>query len=230
MPNSPNPRGPRPQGAGADAAYLRSLTMGRPPVDNRSDPMSTAKTVPTPAEIREQGARVKEFILSHRLVLEATIDDYPIGRRERGRCRIAVERAKGKGYRTIKQTTDRSGRWCNPKKSTYGDACRVVVDDLAGDRPVRWLSVGDRGVFLTAPNGDGEALIEAPYWCKPRRTAQVTRWKVTTVRIHSGEAPTEQIEEHTHAADPPELCDAYDAWMEVYAELRTLVAGTYDRP
>ena len=58
-----------------------------------------------------------------------TIDDYPIGRRERGKCRLQVERAQGKGYRTVRTTTNKSGRWCAPKKSTYSNSLIVVVRD-----------------------------------------------------------------------------------------------------
>src|SRR5271166_3752556 len=61
------------------------------------------------------------------LCLDATIDDYPIGRRERGKCRLQVERAAGKGFRTVRTTTNKFGRWCAPKKSTYANNVTVVV-------------------------------------------------------------------------------------------------------
>ena len=75
--------------------------------------------IPTPDEIRATFAGVRQQIVGMNLCLDATIDDYPIGRRERGKCRLQVERAAGKGYRTVRTTTNKFGRWCKPKKSTY---------------------------------------------------------------------------------------------------------------
>jgi hypothetical protein len=81
--------------------------------------MPDQKVIPSPDEIRATFARVREQLAGIDLCLDATIDDYPIGRRERGKCRLQVERAAGKGYRTVRTTTNKFGRWCKPKKSTY---------------------------------------------------------------------------------------------------------------
>ena len=75
--------------------------------------------IPTHDQIRETFANVRDLVQRNHLCLDATIDDYPIGRRERGKCRLQVERAAGKGYRTVRTTTNKLGRWCAPKKSTY---------------------------------------------------------------------------------------------------------------
>jgi hypothetical protein len=83
--------------------------------------------IPTHDEIRATFAQVRDQIERSHLCLDATIDDYPIGRRDRGKCRLQVERAKNKGYRTVRTTTNRAGRWCAPKKSTYSNSLIVVV-------------------------------------------------------------------------------------------------------
>ena len=66
--------------------------------------------------IRATFDAVRQKIASKNLCLDATIDDYPIGRRERGKCRPQVERAVGKGYRTVRTMTNKLGRWCAPEK------------------------------------------------------------------------------------------------------------------
>jgi hypothetical protein len=70
--------------------------------------------IPTSDEIRATFEAVRHKIASMDLCLDATIDDYPIGRRDRGKCRLQVERAAGKGYRTVRTTTNKFGRWCAP--------------------------------------------------------------------------------------------------------------------
>jgi hypothetical protein len=63
--------------------------------------MSQEKVILTIDEIRAKFAEVRKTIEGFELSLDATIDDYPIGRRERGKRRLQVERAAGKGYRTV---------------------------------------------------------------------------------------------------------------------------------
>jgi hypothetical protein len=74
------------------------------------------KEFPTHEEIRATFAVVRDQLERSHLCLDATIDDYPIGRRERGKCRLQVSRAANKGYRTVRTTTNKAGRWCAPKK------------------------------------------------------------------------------------------------------------------
>jgi hypothetical protein len=88
-----------------------------------------AKEIPTHDEIRATFAGMREQLESSQLCLDATINDYPIGRRERGKCRLQVERAQNKGYRTVRTTTNKHGRWCKPHKSTYSNSLIVVVRD-----------------------------------------------------------------------------------------------------
>ena len=51
-----------------------------------SNPLKTAD------EIRAACVAAREFIARNRLCLDATIDYYPIGRQDRGKCRLQVER------------------------------------------------------------------------------------------------------------------------------------------
>ncbi|HEV3309845.1 MAG TPA: hypothetical protein VG815_04960 [Chloroflexota bacterium] len=99
--------------------------------------------IPTLDEIRATFASVRQTIAGMDLCLDATINDYPIGRRERGKCRLQVERAAGKGYRTVRKTTNKFGSWCAPKKSTYRNSVHVVVRDYDDEHQVVWLAVGN---------------------------------------------------------------------------------------
>jgi hypothetical protein len=122
---------------------------------------------PTHDEIRETFAEVRDRIAHNNLCVDATIDDYPIGRRERGKCRIQVERARNKGYRTIRTTTNKHGRWCAPKKSAYSNSQIVVVRDWDSEHQNAWLSCGNpRSHYGAAQfsvqyaNGAGVALAK----------------------------------------------------------------------
>ena len=99
--------------------------------------------IPTHDEIRATFAEVRDQIERSHLCLDATIDDYPIGRRERGKCRLQVERAPNKGYRTVRTTTNKYGRWCAAKKSTYSNSLIVVVRDWDTEHQHAWLSCGN---------------------------------------------------------------------------------------
>ena len=105
--------------------------------------MADEKVMPTLDEIRATFESVRHKIGSMNLCLDATIDDYPIGRRERGKCRLQVERAKGKGYRTVRTTTNKFGRWCAPKKSTYRNSVYAVIRHYDDEHQVVWLAVGN---------------------------------------------------------------------------------------
>ena len=105
--------------------------------------------IPTHDEIRATFAEVRDRLDRSNLCLDATIDDYPIGRSERGKCRLQVERAQNKGYRTVRTTTNKYGRWCAPKKSTYSNSVIVVVRDWDDEHQHAWLSCGNHKL-LTA--------------------------------------------------------------------------------
>ncbi|MGO9914407.1 MAG: hypothetical protein ACLQIB_06780 [Isosphaeraceae bacterium] len=134
--------------------------------------------IPTHDHIRETFANVRDLVQRNDLCRDATIDDYPIGRRERGKCRLQVERASGKGYRTVR-TTNKAGRWCAPKKSTYRNSVYVVIRDYDSEHQVVWLSVGNPaaqygGAHVCAQYANGEGIALAKCWRNdpPRREDQ----------------------------------------------------------
>ena len=139
------------------------------------------KKIPTVADVLEACQKAREFILSADLCLEATIDDYPIGRRDRGKCRLQVEHARGKGYRTVRTTTDKNGRWCTPKKSTFRNACTVVVRNLDTEHQHGWLCIADTSVYVQYANGDTVKLAEAPCWSEPRRADETVTYRITAL-------------------------------------------------
>jgi hypothetical protein len=183
-----------------------------------SNPLKTAD------EIRAACGAARDFIARNHLCLDATIDDYPIGRHDRGKCRLQVERKKGHGYRLVRTTTDKHARWCKPHKSQYSDACIVVVDDYDEDRKAVWLKVDPRyGVFVQHADYSGFALIKVDFCSTPSRVERWCTWTTTRLAITGAgvepEVPPRQ-EVSIDPPDPPELCDAYDIWMEEYRAMR----------
>jgi hypothetical protein len=200
--------------------------------------MTEPQKIPTPDEVRARCAKTREFILNSMLNLDTTIEDYPIGRCERGKCRLQVERDKKKGFRTVKTTTNKFGRWCTPKKSTFTDTAICVID--LADRQTfalhieydqGWLYVGPQAVSMTYANGSQSILVRAPHHCKPQREPRHVTWSKHAMMIsRAGLQSTGEPEITTDVipADPPELCDAYDVWMLEYHELRKLVTAVWD--
>jgi hypothetical protein len=215
--------------------------------------MPDEKVIPTHDEIRATFAGVRQTIAGMDLGLDATIDDYPIGRRERGKCRLQVERAAGKGYRTVRTTTNKHGRWCAPKKSTYGNAVIVVVrgygeaynhpegperDNLA--RQVVWLSAGNPAaqwggshVCVRYANGEGYSMAKCWRNDAPRREPHIytTTWtksklSITGAGVETGQ-PAQEKETHTLEADSPEECDAWDVWVDELKSVRQLLRDVW---
>src|SRR5262249_18039059 len=139
-----------------------------------SNPLRTAD------EIRVACGAAREFIARNHLCLDATIDDYPIGRQDRGKCRLQVERKKGHGYRLVRTTTNNPGRWCKPHKSQYSDACIVVIDDNDQERKAVWLKVDPRnGVFVQHADYSGFALVKVEFHGAPSRVERRVTWTTT---------------------------------------------------
>ncbi len=59
---------------------------------------------------------------------EASFDDWPSGR-ARVRCRFWIESDPKKGERVCRQTEDKHGRPCKPKKTTYAPRFAIVDGD-----------------------------------------------------------------------------------------------------
>jgi hypothetical protein len=183
-----------------------------------SNPLKTAD------DIRTACAAVREFIARHHLCLDATIPDYPIGRQERGQCRLQVERRKGHGYRLVRTTTNKFGVWCKPHRSQYSDACIVVIDDYEQERKAIWLKVDPRyGVFVQHADYSGFALVKVDFASTPSRVERRYTWTTTKLAVtHAGLEPEQAPRQEVSVIPPdlPELCDAYDAWLEEYSSLR----------
>lgn len=169
----------------------------------------------TVAAVQEQAAYAASVLDRLIPLTEYTIADYPIGRSDRGQCRLQVER-KGLQARTVRTTTNKRGRWCNPKKSTYQQLTIVVVKD-PGDSQLRkaaWLKLGlFEGIYLTHANSATTLLIEAPNWCAPHREPR--HHTLVTRPLFGSESLAEKTQ-HTIPADPPELCDAWDTWTKTF--------------
>jgi hypothetical protein len=178
----------------------------------------------TADEIRAACVAAREFIARNRLCLDATSDDYPIGRQDRGKCRLQVERKKGHGYRLVRTTTNKFGVWCKPHKSQYSDAATVVIDDYDEERKAVWLKVDPRyGVSVQHADYSGFSLVKIEFHGAPSRVERRITWTTTKLAItRAGLEPEEPPREEVSviAADPPELCDAYDAWMDEYRAMR----------
>ena len=129
------------------------------------------------------------------------IQDYPIGGTNRGKCAMQVDTNKN-GWRTVKSTTDKKGRWCNPKKSTYRDtgSCFVVSGPVV-EKEFAWLSVDLDGVSLS------DAVYNHTYFLKSPFSSNYVRPVATNF-----------YGQH-HDADPKEVLDA---WLEWTTGLQTV--------
>lgn len=164
-------------------------------------------------EVREAGKAMMDALAGADFTLCQTIEDYPIGGKNRGRCELSVNQQPKKGYRTSRRTTDKFGRWCKPKLSVFTEHIMLVITGPCVARDAAWIRT-DGGVYLQAANGDNTWLLRAPCWRTPRREA--THYFTSTQQL--GGTSTSPAR-HEMPADPPELCDAYDAYLEFYNPL-----------
>ena len=172
------------------------------------------KPIPTEAEIDAAWAAANATIDTLTMVTEHIIEDYPIGCREvRGRCRLAVDFKKHHGWRTNKTTTDKHGRWCKPKGSTYQESPIVVVTGIPfrdGETTGGWLKLDQRiGPYLARANGDNIMLCEPPCYFRPSREDSGY-----SVRVNDGPEEHKVIK-----GDDPLLCDAWERWFDHYKRL-----------
>jgi hypothetical protein len=189
--------------------------------------METTK-IPTVADVKAKLASVDLLIAGFSLHHAYTIEDYPIGRRDRGRCEMTYIHNRSKGWRTSRRTTDKGGCWCKPKLSVYHTNPIIVVTGPGVDKEAAWLCFGENNVYLQMANGACKTIAGAPHYSKPRREPYT--YTVTTTRMTvdaSGLIPCGQTsEQRTLEADPPELCDAYDAYLEWFRAKLTEI-GTW---
>jgi hypothetical protein len=78
----------------------------------------------TPAD-KAKGENRMQFSNPRR---EASFDDWPSGR-ARVACKFWIESDPKKGERVCRQTEDKHGRPCKPKKTTYSLRCAIVDGD-----------------------------------------------------------------------------------------------------
>jgi hypothetical protein len=147
---------------------------------------------------------------------EGIIDDYPVGRKLRGKCKLSVEYKKGRGFRTVRQTADKNGRWCKPHASRYYDAPTSVVS-FAGK--TGWLTIAGSMIYLTWANYDTETLVLANVSTAPRlqdHTYQtVSHEPISLTDLMAGKEPAvRETKTHTLPADAPEVIATWNAWLD----------------
>jgi hypothetical protein len=197
-----------------------------PPLEGNT--MEEAKRPQTVVEVEAEINRLRAWLKEVQFLASYVIEDYPIGRTARGRCKLEVEFKKGKGWRTVKTTTNKMGKWCKPHCSTYHEGYGVVVthpDLAASGKEAGWLTISMGGVGVLYAGDGSLRLAAAPYYCKPRRTEERYKIVTRTMKVFSGEEPTETETEHVSPADPPALCDAYDLWHRSIMQLVQDVAA-----
>lgn len=185
---------------------------------NREGRPETLEEIRTTLERTETLLRSVEFAASY------TIDDYPIGGANRGKCEMGYEFKKGKGYRTVRRTTDKRGVWCKPKSCTFQPSPIVVVYGPDLQHEAAWLRCEyyGHGMYLQWANGDCEYLCKSPLTSPPRRADET--YTMMTTKLHfdrSGISPDGEPEKSTHTlyADSAEDIALWDAFMEGYRPL-----------
>jgi hypothetical protein len=179
----------RPQAGFSRPVYLPNNNF------NGDMKMQTTATMTT-NQIREKFSTLLVQVEGLTVHKTGVIQDYPIGGTNRGKCALQVETNK-RGWRTLKTTTNKHGRWCKPHASTYRSVgqCFVVSGDIV-EKDFAWLSIdGEGGITLTAANHECTEVFARPfssYWV--RRKAEVSYG--------------------THyEADAPEVIEAWDEWI-----------------
>jgi len=170
------------------------------------------KPIPTEAEIDAAWAAANKIIDGLTFAPEFTIEDYPIGGVNAGNCRLAVDFKKGRGWRTNKTTTNKHGRWCQPKTSVYQAEPIVVVLGVEFDdtTTAAWLRMDQRtGPYLQMANYDNRMLCEPPCYFRPQREDSAYG-----IRVNDGPEERKVL-----TADNPLLCDAWDRWFDEYKRL-----------
>jgi len=141
-------------------------------------------------EVRKVVEDVKAKIDSFDMVPIYTIDDYPIGGRNRGKCQLTVEYRRRHGFRPVKQTTNKHGVWCKPKAGVYQHLGMIVVVGDFDGKEAAWLrldSTFGKNVYVQFANGDCESLGGVPWTRVPededeRRAYMV--WRGMMQEIH----------------------------------------------
>lgn len=163
----------------------------------------------TAAEIEAKFVDVRKQISEMSLSKSGVIEDYPIGGRNRWKCKLEFDVDSKKGWRTVKTTTSKSGQWCAPKKSTYRDHGGVAIASGEGvERDYQWVCCTLDGVFLTSASYEHTWLFESP---------------LSTIVVHHKEGVS--CYGHKFEADTPEFIAAHKAWLTGYELTKRMIAG-----
>lgn len=146
-----------------------------------------------------------------------TVDDYPIGGRNRGKCRLSYERKKNE-YRSVKETTNKHGAWCAPKKSVYQDKPMVVVSGDTLKHECGVLKIDNYGIHISYAADGGERLLMAPFYFPPQRERREYDW--VTRDLYGTVLRTEH---DVREADPQDKIDLWDYYIERYKPLSQIV-------
>jgi len=102
------------------------------------------------------------------------VADYPWGFHYKTQCRFYVETDPKKGDREVNQTQDpKTGRWCNPKKSTYTQVILLGIDE---------------------ENGHAERMFDLSYWNDEEKHIERLR-QIQELKIPLNEHQQNQIKE-----------------------------------
>ena len=137
-------------------------------------------------------------------------EDYPIGGANRGKCALQVETNKN-GWRTVKTTTNKNGRWCNPKKSTYTDkgSCFVVSGPVV-EKEFAWLTIMRGGVMLSDAVHNYTDLLKSPF-----SSDYVRQLAEVSYGTH-------------YEADSPEVLDAWVEWANGLQTVNRMMKAKLD--
>jgi hypothetical protein len=148
--------------------------------------------------------------------MEHTIDDYPIGGNRRGACKMGVESKPNCGIRSVKTTTNKHGKWCAPKCSTYRDGRTTKMFVMTSHPEVEravWVTVSmsggnnsGGGVYLCDATNNTKRIAGCPFPSVPSRCA---------LAYKDGE--------HGLPASAKKEIEAYDAWALGLSRLCTRI-------
>ena len=142
-----------------------------------------------PDQIVEQIQLISSVYENFQYSDELIINNYPIGGRNRGRCKLGIEYAHGHGTRLIRTTENAHGDWNQPHYSNYQKVNVLLAVDVRNlIAPIKgtifkkaerrsitgmeftkgkpftgWISSSKSGgIYLRAANYDCFILVEAP--------------------------------------------------------------------
>lgn len=100
--------------------------------------------------------------------MTAEFNDWPIGGDHRGQCKFTVETDKKRGQRVARQTTDKNGRWCKPKYTTYANQARIVDGDNGRVYLLMWSTAYGSAVTIKSHDMQhDQSFPDLPHYVTP---------------------------------------------------------------